>query len=122
MPGALACCPSLASCFLFAWQMIASQVQTRFKCLPGLVATAKQFGVLYQEYRGEQQNKAEFYARQEARNAQKLKANPAAEVKIRPYTGRATFLEQVLTSLLTVAAGFWWWRPSSPFRWASCWG
>ena len=92
--------------FLFAWQMIASQVQTSLGALPGPVATAKQFGVLSQEYRGEQKKKAEFYARQEARNAEKLKANPAAEVKIRPYTGRPTFFEQVLTSLLTVAAGF----------------
>ncbi len=93
-------------CFLFAWQMLASQVQTSLGALPGPVATAKQVGVLYQEYRTEQDNRDAFFARQEARNAQKLKANPNAEVKTRPYTGRPTFFDQVLTSLLTVATGF----------------
>ncbi|MGL4206406.1 MAG: ABC transporter permease [Aeromonadaceae bacterium] len=93
-------------CFLFAWQMLASQVQTSLGALPGPGATATQLGALYQEYRSEQEKKEAFYARQEARNAQKLKANPDAEVKIRPYTGRPTFFEQVLTSLLTVATGF----------------
>ena len=93
-------------CFLFAWQMLASQVQTSLGALPGPIATAKQVGVLYQEYRTEQDNREAFFARQEARNAQKLKANPNAEVKTRPYTGRPTFFDQVLTSLLTVATGF----------------
>ena len=93
-------------CFLFAWQMLASQVQTSLGALPGPIATAKQVGVLYQEYRTEQDNRDAFFARQEARNAQKLKANPNAEVKTRPYTGRPTFFDQVLTSLLTVATGF----------------
>ncbi len=93
-------------CFLFAWQMLASQVQTSLGALPGPVATAKQVGVLYQEYRTEQDNREAFFARQEARNAEKLKANPNAEVKTRPYTGRPTFFDQVLTSLLTVATGF----------------
>jgi len=93
-------------CFLFAWQMLASQVQTSLGALPGPIATAKQVGALYQEYRSEQEKKEAFFARQEARNAQKLKANPNAEVKTRPYTGRPTFFEQVLTSLLTVATGF----------------
>ena len=74
-------------CFLFAWQMLASQVQTSLGALPGPIATAKQVGVLYQEYRTEQDNRDAFFARQEARNAQKLKANPNAEVKTRPYTG-----------------------------------
>ena len=93
-------------CFLFAWQMLASQVQTSLGALPGPIATAKQVGVLYQEYRTEQDNRDAFIARQEARNAQKLKANPNAVVKTRPYTGRPTFFDQVLTSLLTVATGF----------------
>ena len=93
-------------CFLFAWQMLASQVQTSLGALPGPIATAKQVGVLYQEYRTEQDNREAFFARQEARNAEKLKANPNAEVKTRPYTGRPTFFDQVLTSLLTVATGF----------------
>ena len=50
-------------CFLFAWQMLASQVQTSLGALPGPVATAKQVGVLYQEYRTEQDNREAFFAR-----------------------------------------------------------
>jgi len=44
--------------------------------------------------------------RQEKRNAAKLAKNPDAVVKIRPYTGKATFFDQILTSLLTVSTGF----------------
>ncbi len=29
-----------------------------------------------------------------------------AEVKIRPYTGKPTFFDQIITSLVTVTAGF----------------
>ena len=92
--------------FLFVWQMVASQVQTSLGNLPGPVATGKQLISLYQEHRGERDKRDAFYARQELRNAEKLKADPAAQVKIRPYTGRATFFDQVLTSLFTVATGF----------------
>jgi nitrate/nitrite transport system permease protein len=40
------------------------------------------------------------------RNAERLAADPAAEVKLRPYTGRPTFFDQIATSLKTVLCGF----------------
>jgi len=92
--------------FLCLWQMGASQVQTSLGTLPGPVATAQQFAALYQEHEQEQEKADAFYARQEARNAEKLAADPQAEVKIRPYTGRPTFFQQIGTSLVTVATGF----------------
>lgn len=92
--------------FLFFWQLAASQVQTSLGSLPGPVATVKQFAALYQEHEVEGERKAAFYQRQEERNAEKLKADPSATVKIRPYTGRPTFFDQVVTSLITVATGF----------------
>lgn len=92
--------------FLCLWQIGASQVQTSLGNLPGPAATAQQFVVLYQEHVQEQEKADAFYARQEARNAKKLAADPKAQVKIRPYTGRPTFFQQIGTSLVTVATGF----------------
>lgn len=92
--------------FLCLWQMGASQVQTSLGTLPGPVATAQQFVALYQEHVQEQEKADAFYARQAARNTEKLAADPQAEVKIRPYTGRPTFFQQIGTSLVTVATGF----------------
>lgn len=92
--------------FLLVWQMVASQVQTSLGNLPGPIATGKQLVALYQEHSAEREKRDAFYARQAERNAQKLAADPQAEVKIRPYTGRATFFDQILTSLVTVATGF----------------
>jgi nitrate/nitrite transport system permease protein len=92
--------------FLLVWQMVASQVQTSLGNLPGPIATGKQLVALYQEHSAEREKRDAFYARQAERNAQKLAADPQAEVKIRPYTGRDTFFDQILTSLVTVATGF----------------
>ena len=40
------------------------------------------------------------------KNAAKLKEDPTAAVKIRKYTGKPTYLDQIATSLLTVFTGF----------------
>jgi len=61
---------------------------------------------LADEHRAEGEKEIAFYQRQETRNAAKLAKNPDAQVRIRPYTGQATFLDQIWTSLLTVATGF----------------
>ncbi len=46
------------------------------------------------EHQREREKAAAFYQRQEDRNAKRLAQNPDAEVKIRSYTGKATFLDQ----------------------------
>ncbi|HBG50225.1 MAG TPA: nitrate ABC transporter permease [Gammaproteobacteria bacterium] len=92
--------------FLMLWQVAASRIDTSLGQFPGPMDTARQAQGLYQEYLREQQKAEAFLQRQEQRNAAKLAENPDAEVKIRPYIGRPTFLDQILTSLFTVMSGF----------------
>ncbi len=92
--------------FLFAWELSASQIKTSLGLVPGPIEVSKQFGNLITEH-AEERNKADaFYERQEKRNAKKLAKNPNAKVKIRNYTGKPTFFDQILTSLVTVFTGF----------------
>ncbi|WP_020559810.1 ABC transporter permease [Thiofilum flexile] len=92
--------------FLVIWQIGAPRIQTSLGAVPGPVQVAGQFGQLVNEHWTERTKAKEFYQRQEERNAQKLAEDPQAEVKIRPYTGRKTFFDQILTSLVTVMVGF----------------
>ena len=61
---------------------------------------------LQSEHQEERDKATAFYERQEKRNAKKLAKDPNAKVKIRPYTGKPTFFDQILTSLITVFSGF----------------
>ncbi|ALP53794.1 nitrate ABC transporter permease [Candidatus Tenderia electrophaga] len=92
--------------FLFVWAGAASQVKTSLGELPGPVQVWQQAQGLYAEHKAERDKEAAFYERQEQRNAKKLAKHPDAEVKIREYTGRATFIDQIFTSLVTVFTGF----------------
>lgn len=92
--------------FLMFWHIGAQNVETSLGTLPGPVQTFEQLSNLVDEH-VEERNKADlFIERQEKRNAAKLAKNPDAEVKIRPYTGKPTFFDQIGTSLFTVASGF----------------
>jgi nitrate/nitrite transport system permease protein len=92
--------------FLGVWSGLASQVDTSLGKLPGPVAVWDQATNLLDEHHAEREKEVAFIKRQEERNARKLEKNPDAEVKIRPYTGQATFIDQIFTSLLTVFTGF----------------
>ncbi|KJR24963.1 MULTISPECIES: ABC transporter permease [Vibrio] len=92
--------------FLLAWHLSARQVETSLGTLPGPAQTYQQFVNLLDEHQHERDKAQRFLERQEKRNAQKLALDPSAEVKIRPYTGRPTFFDQIATSLVTVACGF----------------
>lgn len=92
--------------FLMVWDWSAAKVQTSLGAIPGPAAVWAQAQNLLDDHHRERDKEAAFYQRQEARNAEKLAKNPAAEVKIRPYTGKPTYLDQILTSLWTVFAGF----------------
>ena len=92
--------------FLGFWSISAQQVQTSLGQLPGPTAVFHQASNLVDEHYAEREKEVSFYERQEKRNAAKLEKDPEAEVKIRPYTGKATFFDQVLTSLFTVFTGF----------------
>ncbi len=92
--------------FLLLWDGAASHIDTSLGKLPGPVQVWQQATNLVAEHERERDKESAFYLRQEKRNAIKLEADPDAEVKIRPYTGKPTFFDQILTSLGTVFAGF----------------
>ena len=92
--------------FLGLWSISAAQVNTSLGTLPGPEQVWQQAENLVEENNAEREREASFYARQEERNAERLKEDPNAEVRIRPYTGTPTFLDQIETSLLTVFTGF----------------
>ncbi|MDH5378758.1 MAG: ABC transporter permease, partial [Gammaproteobacteria bacterium] len=81
-------------------------VVTSLGAVPGPTQVWSQFSILVDEHRAERDKEEAFYQRQEERNAKKLENNPDATVNIRPYTGKPTFFDQIITSLLTVMSGF----------------
>jgi nitrate/nitrite transport system permease protein len=92
--------------FLLAWNAIAPRVETSLGALPGPAQVWEQGVGLYDSQLAERAKESAFYERQEKRNAEILAADPTAQVKIRPYIGRPTFFDQILTSLKTVFTGF----------------
>ena len=92
--------------FLFLWAAVASHIDTSLGKFPGPAAVWEQTIGLYKDHLRESRREAAFFERQEKRNAEKLAEDPNAEVKIRPYTGKPTFFDQIGTSLWTVMSGF----------------
>jgi nitrate/nitrite transport system permease protein len=92
--------------FLMLWGGLASGVQTSLGAIPGPVQVWTEARGLVQEHRHERQKAEAFRQRQVERNAQLLAEDPGAEVTIRPWTGKATYFDQIVTSLWTVFTGF----------------
>ncbi|MGQ0530359.1 MAG: ABC transporter permease [Panacagrimonas sp.] len=92
--------------FLLLWGALAKSVQTSLGALPGPLAVWQATGQLLDEHRVERDKAEAFYQRQAQRNAQALAADPKAEVSIRPWTGKPTYIDQIYTSLFTVFTGF----------------
>jgi len=92
--------------FLGAWAYLAPKVNTSLGLLPGPVQVWEQTKNLWADHQAERAKAAAFFERQEKRNAKILTEDPNAKVRIRPYTGKPTFLDQIVTSLETVFAGF----------------
>ncbi|MEM7077094.1 MAG: ABC transporter permease [Pseudomonadota bacterium] len=92
--------------FLLFWHIVAGNINTSLGQFPGPAQVWTQSQALYQEHQREREKAAAFYERQESRNAKKLEKNPDATIKWRKYTGKPTFLDQIFTSLYTVAFGF----------------
>lgn len=92
--------------FLGLWSYSAARIDTSLGQLPGPIAVWGQAANLVEEHRAERQKEVAFFERQEKRNEQKLAEDPDASVRIRPYTGKPTFFDQIITSLLTVFTGF----------------
>jgi nitrate/nitrite transport system permease protein len=99
--------PLLAiAAMLLVWGGLAPRVETSLGTIPGPETVWAEARNLVAEHDAERQRRDEFYARQRKRNAARLADDPDADVKIRQYTGKPTFFDQILTSLTTVFAGF----------------
>lgn len=92
--------------FLLMWSVAAQNIDTSLGKFPGPAAVWTQFEALYDEHNAERTKEAAFYERQEARNAKRVAEDPDYVPKIRAYTGKETFLDQIGTSLITVMSGF----------------
>jgi nitrate/nitrite transport system permease protein len=92
--------------FLLAWQQVARSVETSLGTLPGPAQVIDAARGLAGEYREERAREADYYARQAERNAQARAADSGAVSETRRYSGRPTYVDQIVTSLETVFAGF----------------
>lgn len=92
--------------FLMFWTVAAQNINTSLGKFPGPQAVYEQFHSLYDEHTAERAKAEKFYERQEVRNAARLEADPTYNAKVRNYTGKETFFDQILTSLVTVTSGF----------------
>ena len=92
--------------FLGMWAYLAPKVQTSLGALPGPVQVWEQAEHLWADHVAERGKERAFHERQEKRNADIKAKDPNAEVRIRPYTGKPTFVDQIFTSLKTVFTGF----------------
>lgn len=92
--------------FLCLWQVSANNIVTSLGQFPGPAQVWHQSINLVTEHYNEREKEQKFYERQEKRNALKLDKNPDSVVKIRSYTGKSTFFDQIITSLYTVGFGF----------------
>lgn len=92
--------------FLFAWSGASAGIQTNLGTVPGPVQVLEQVKSLAHEHQEERRKQAEFYKVQKEKNTAKLAANPSGPVKVRKFTGKPTYLDQICTSLRTVFTGF----------------
>ncbi len=92
--------------FLALWAILAPTVQTSLGAIPGPMAVWEQALVLHADANAEQAKEAEFFAKQETKNAELVAAGKADDVKSRGYTGKPTYYQQIWTSITTVFAGF----------------
>ena len=92
--------------FLGLWALLAPQVDTSLGALPGPVEVAEQGQALFDEWSASKEKEAQFYAEQDSSNAAAVAAGNPGAVRDFEYTGAPTFLDQIFTSLKTVALGF----------------
>lgn len=92
--------------FLVMCTVTANSIETSLGKFPGPVAVVEQFENLYSEHVAEREKAQAFYQRQDERNAARTANDPNYVAKIRGYTGKETFWDQIITSLITVMSGF----------------
>ncbi|WP_369854857.1 ABC transporter permease [Candidatus Thalassolituus haligoni] len=92
--------------FLMIWHGAASNIETSLGNFPGPADVYEQSKGLIAEHFAEREKAEAFYERQDERNAARMANDPDYVPKIRDYTGKATYFDQILTSLITVLTGF----------------
>jgi nitrate/nitrite transport system permease protein len=96
--------------FLLIWAATAARIETSLGQLPGPVQVWEQGASLLDEHKEERTREAAFYERQEKRVEKAVAAGKPQEkidkIRSRTYTGAPTFIDQIWTSLITVATGF----------------
>ena len=96
--------------FLLLWGMAAAHIETSLGQLPGPSQVWEQAGGLLDEHRAERARADDFYERLEKRVEKAQAAGKSdeqiAKIRDRAYTGYPTFIDQIWTSLITVATGF----------------
>ncbi len=92
--------------FLGAWAAIAPRIETSLGAVPGPMQVAEQAQTLWADHFNERRKQREFYERQDARNKQKLAEDPTFTPRQFEWTGKPTYFDQIITSLITVFTGF----------------
>ena len=92
--------------FLVLWHVAAKGIVTSLGNLPGPVQVWEQAGNLMEEHDAERAREVAFEERQVTRKAEFLAEHPGEEFTELTFTGKPTYIDQILTSLLTVFAGF----------------
>jgi nitrate/nitrite transport system permease protein len=92
--------------FLLLWSAASARVETALGQLPGPLAVWRQSGALWADHQAERANAAAFYERLAQRNAELFAEDPHAEILTMKYTGKPTYVDQIVTSLETVFTGF----------------
>lgn len=92
--------------FLALWSAAASRIQTSLGAVPGPVQVAAQAKALLEEHFSEREREAAFYERQIKRNKERLAEDPTYEPRNFQWTGKRTYIDQIITSLYTVFVGF----------------
>ena len=92
--------------FVAAWAALAPTVETSLGAIPGPATVWEQAESLWLDHRRERDKEAAFMERQDVRNAKLIAEGKADRVKYRAYTGKPTYLDQIVTSLKTVSLGF----------------
>ena len=92
--------------FLALWAAVAPRIQTSLGAVPGPAQVAEQAQTLWLDHFNERRKRSEFYERQDKRNAERLAEDPSFQPRQFNWTGKPTYLDQIITSLVTVFFGF----------------
>lgn len=92
--------------FVLAWGILAPKVHTSLGAVPGPVEVWEQVGNLVDDHFREREKADAFFERQDVRNAKHIADGNEDRVRNRAYTGKPTFIDQIITSLFTVGLGF----------------